>query len=362
MKENNDILEIIERYTKDKMSVDEKVAFEKELVSDEFLREQFQFSQIVDQMIIGNEAWKLKEQMTRDLYKPKSGIWSYLAISFFVVVSSVSLFVVFNKREDKKPIAISKIVVPKTFKQAEIKKTETAIVTKTKKVKEVRRNTSISSASPELKVASVQNLEPQKISVQSEVQSASPVNTVKELSQTVVAKVDPCVGLLGDVEFYTLASCKGQETGEIHLKAESIKGGKSPFSFKIGERSAEKYFDRLASGQYTLFIQDANNCLVENAKKVVVSEKKCVVKKEYVFNPEYDSSWPIPYDSDKQATSIKIHEKSGKAFYQSSVSASQPAEWRGESNTGLVLGMGLYFFTIEYADGSLDEGSIVISR
>ena len=102
--------------------------------------------------------------------------------------------------------------------------------------------------------------------------------------------------------------------------------------------------------------------MVENAKKVIVGEKKCAVRKEYVFNPEYDSSWPIPYDNEKQTSSFKILEKSGKVFFQTSVSASHPTEWKGESNTGLILGMGLYFFTIEYVDGSVDEGSIVVTR
>ena len=365
MKESNDILDTIERYTKNKMGVEEKVVFEKELATDESLRKQLQFSEIIDEMIIGNETWKLKEQMQKDLYSTTPKLGKYLAISVLMLATSAGLFVLFN-REDKVKVETPITVEPKAIKQAQkqVEISKKIIFSKTKLPVSKEHKTSVqaTSTTPEFKITSVQPEGDQTITVSSTAQVVASPNVASKQNVTLSVKQDPCASLVGDVEFYTIASCKGQETGEVRLKIETIKGGTAPFSFKLGEKSASGYFDRLAPGQYTLFIKDANNCLIENAQKVIVSEKKCVVKKEYIFNPEYDSSWPIPYDTEKQAIAIKILDKSGKVFYQSNVSTSHPAEWRGESNTGLVLGMGLYFFSIEYADGSFDEGSILVSR
>lgn len=366
MRESSETLDTIERYTKGKMNLEEKLAFEKELASNESLREQLAFSQIVDQMIIGNEALKLKGQMQKDLRKPKSRVWTYLAVSLFVMTTCAGLFVVFSKKEDKPKVASPVSIASKTTKEEEkqvaLQKPNIPTVTKTATVKEKKTSAQGQSITSEFKEASVQPAMVQDVSVPVSTQAVDPTNAVSKQSLATTSKVDPCASLVGDVEFYTSPSCKGQETGEVHLKVETVKGGLAPFTFKLGEKSAKNNFYGLASGQYSLFIKDANDCTIENRKKVIVGEKKCAERKEYVFNPEYDQSWPIPYDHEKVASNFKILEKGGKVFFQTSVSASHPIEWRGESNTGLVLGMGLYFFAIEYADGSVDEGSIVVTR
>lgn len=304
MKENSDILDKIELYSKGKMRLEEKLAFENELATDEALREQFEFSQIVDQMIIGNETLKLKEQMQKDLYNTKPKWGSYLAVSLFALVASAGLFMVFNIKNEKSQIEKSVVVVPKITKQVE-RQTETqksTVPTSNKKAMSQEKKTSVEAAtkSPEFKTVAIEPKEVQSVSVPVSAQIVSSPNATSKQSVTLPIKTTPNVDLTGKVE--------------------------TP---------------------------------VEHAPKMVESKKQ---QASYVYNPEYDSSWPIPFDADKQATSINILEKGGKVFFQSSVSASYPTEWKGESNTGLVLGLGLYFFTIEYADGSVDEGSIVVTR
>ena len=370
MKESNEILDRIELYSKGKMSLEEKLAFESELSSNDALRDQFEFSQIVDQMVIMGEALKLKEQMGKDLNKAKSKIWSYLTASVFVLATSAGLFYALNKEEEKMHVIVPISVIPKVAKQADNQKIkQTEIITPASPVavkpfikQEKKGNYSTSSTLSAPKSEPVFLPLPVEVPSSAPTQAVEPAKAVHESVKALVIDKDLCAGLIGQVEFYTVPSCRGQETGEVHLKAETVKGGHAPFSFTLGEKSSQKSFSQLASGQYSLFIRDANGCSVENSKKVVVGEKRCVDKKEYVFNPEYDLSWPIPYDTERQSVKIVIQEKGGKVFFQSAVSASHPAEWRGESNTGLMLSMGIYFFTIEYADGSVDEGSIVVSR
>ena len=366
MRESNETLDSIERYTKGKMSLDEKLVFEKELASNESLCEQLAFSQIVDQMIIGDETWKLKEQMQKDLYKSKYSIGKYLAISFFVLVTSAGLFMVFSKKEDKSEVATPASVAVKVRKQVEkkqaVQQSNTPTVSQIGSEQEKETSVKAQSITPESKVVSVQPELDQNVTALSSTQAVVAPNVVSKQNLAVVAKIDPCASLVGDVEFYTVASCVGEESGELHIKAESVKGGNAPFVFKLGERSAKTRFEQLPAGQYSLLIKDAKGCEVENVKKVMVGEKQCRKNKEYVFNPEYDPTWTIPYSKEKEAVSFKIVDKSGKLFYQTVVSAHQPTEWNGESNTGLILGMGLYFITIEYTDGSVDEGSIVVTR
>lgn len=305
MRENNDILDSIERYTKGKMGLEEKLVFEKELASDESLREQLEFSQIVDQMIIGNETWKLKEQMQKDLYKPKPKWGKYLAVSLFALVASAGLFFVFDKKEDKVKVASPVTVVSEKVKQAErqvdIQKKTVSAETKTAVIQEKKTSVETVTKTPEFETAVIEPNVVRTVFV-----SASVQTTV--LSPNMASKQS--------------VSLPDKTTSNVSLNDE------------VEPQS-------------------------EHAPKIVESKKQ---QASYVFNPEYDSSWPIPYDADKQATSIKILEKGGKVFFQTTVSASQPTEWKGESNTGLVLGMGIYFFTIEYADGSVDEGSIVVTR
>jgi hypothetical protein len=372
MSEYNDILDKIELYTKGKMSLDDKLAFEKDLANNASLREQLEFSQIVDQMVIGAETSKLKEQMQKDLYRTKPKMGKYLAVSLFVLMSSAGLFVLFNKKEDKAQVALPLTVVPKTIDKTEkrtgAQKNTFPVEAKVTVSQEKKTSSKATSGTTEYEVTSVQREVVQNPTAPSSATTIASPNAVAASNVesapklVAIAKADPCASLVGDVAFYTVASCLGEESGELHINVESVKGGTAPFTFKLGERSAKARFEQLPAGQYSLIVTDANGCVVENAKKVTVGEKQCRKNKEYAFNPEYDQVWTIPYNKNKEAASMKILDKNGKLFYQTAVSANHPTEWNGESNTGLVLGMGLYLFTIEYADGSLEEGSIVVTR
>jgi hypothetical protein len=386
MSEENKVLDRIERYSKGKMSLDETMAFEKELASDEALQKQLELSQIVDQIVVGAEALKLKDQMRKDLYQPKSGMRSYLAVSLLVVSAGVGSYFMLRQKEDTpnvlkqkealspssskvekaegipspNPSSMQSIpqenkAIGKTASIAPGSKTEGTTLVPTQEVTKPSEMASNTAAMPNVHAAESATAPVAPLSSATKTSASNPA-----IKQSLA--LDPCASLTGEVDFYTVPTCKGEETGEVHIKVETVKGGRAPFTFVLGEKSSQAHFEHLASGQYSLFIKDGNNCLAEHSKKVEVTEKSCRKNKEYVFNPEYDLAWSIPYDRSREATSLKIMEKSGKIYFQSTVSAYLPAEWKGESNTGLVLGLGLYFFTIEYSNGSVDEGTIVVTR
>ena len=370
MKESNEILDRIELYTTGKMSSVEKLAFEKELAANDGLRQQFEFSQLVDQMVIVGEASKLRKQMGKDLNKPNSRISTYLAAALIVAATCSGLYFLFNKNDEKVLVKAPVIIEEKVSLPEELKEEKTIVISepvskdgvKTSITQEKQVANNIEPTLPETNHTLVQPVTQNPGQTSGTIQPIEQPKAMMETPKTEMTKKDVCAGLIGEVEFYTVPSCKGQETGEVHLKSQTIKGGQAPFTITLGNKSGQNTFRQLAAGQYAVIIRDANGCSVENNKKAVVSEKRCVEKKEYVFNPEYDPSWPIPFDTEKNPQGFKVFDKSGKMFYQVPVSSFQPADWKGESNTGLVLGMGMYFFSIEYTDGSVDEGSIVVSR
>jgi hypothetical protein len=194
------------------MSLSEKLVFEKELASDASLREQLEFSRIVDQMIIENEAWNLKAQMQKDLYKPTSRIWPYLAVSLFVLTASVGLFAVFSKKEDKQKVATPAPIASKTTndeaKPVVLQKSSSPTVTKTATVKEKETSVTVQTTSSEFKVASVEPSMVHNISTPVLTQAVGSSNVASKPTLAVVAKVNPCASLVGDVEFYTTHSCK----------------------------------------------------------------------------------------------------------------------------------------------------------
>ena len=90
---DNEILERIESYVRGDMSEVEKTAFEKEINTDPALNELVQLSIISEEIVVGYEVLKLKEQMQKDLNKPKSFSWKlYTGLLFLISVPTALYF------------------------------------------------------------------------------------------------------------------------------------------------------------------------------------------------------------------------------------------------------------------------------
>jgi hypothetical protein len=364
MSSNTEMLEKIDLYFRGKLAPEEKEAFEKQMASDPELKTKMEISKIVDQMIVGKEAWNLKEQMKKDLNKPKSGSGKYMLILALLMTVSGIVFLFFNKEKNQTKISnyiqqqatpslpleikdktitssgkhaqsMSKIIQPKIakYKTTISTKADTTMLPKSEKIK--------------TRIANFPFMDSK--------------NEPLKQDSVIIKKINPCEGLRPEVESFVMPSCKGAETGEIHVNPETVKGGTPPYIFLLEDRKSSANFDRLSAGSYQLTIVDANNCTVHSNKGIVVPEKTCT-QKQYVFNPEYDGSWEIPYARDKRPVKFLILDKGGRIFYGSQVIEFLPGGWNGESSTGSTLEMGVYFFEITYADGSIDHGSILISR
>lgn len=372
MNSDNTILEKIDRYTRGVMESEELDLFEQEIATDEQLQRKIELSMIVDQMVVAKEALKLKEQMRKDLYKSKPNWGAYLGIALVGVTMVGGALWAYQHGQERnndivqvgpvndvsiknKPIETT-VAVPSPKTEAEASQTNLPVQKSVDKAPLLPSHNSnqVLGAKAEQAVPPVERPNDPKVLVKPEEK--------KEAHPNVGVVINPCAGLQPHVEFSVVSSCKGEETGEVHIHSETVKGGKAPYNFVLGDKQSHMSFDKLGTGYYDLWIKDAQNCQVASELKVFVPEKNCKIPQQYIFNPDYDHSWSIPYDKDKKPMRIVIQEKGGRVFYQSAVSDFQPAEWNGDSNTGLVLSMGLYFLTIEYADRTVEEANIVITK
>jgi len=360
MTEETNILEQIDRYLEGSMDMEESAIFEVRLAADNELASLLEASQLTEQVVIGHEALKIKEQMAKDLAKPKSNVRNYLiGAVLFACIGTGAYFSQNDRKEEsaslpnemvKSTEKTVNVVLPETVPSKGEKKQTTSI--SPKKVK------TISAVGEPTYFALDEATNPKVDAV---------LETTDEKNKGVsiaIPKTDPCEGVKIEFDYYTTPSCKGESVGEIHVKSETIKGGISPYKFSVNKdaNSESGNFSNLSAGTYQLTVKDANECVTLHSKNALVLEKTCTSTKEFSYNPTYDATWSIPYDTNKKPKSIKILDKNGREVFQSNVLDFSPAEWNGESNTGLAIGVGYHLYFIEYADGSIDKGSLTILR
>jgi len=365
MSSGSEIIEKVELYSRGKMSYEERASFEEELASNEQLQKSLELSMLADELVIAQEALKLKEQMRKDLYKSKLN-WNSYALALLIALGGSICGYYYLSSKDSSPSTHVSSRHDLSANEKQSYETEVAPLLKSDKKadKTDKRPEKQTVISQDLQASeSFADNKPQVLSQPGLGLKDSIFNEEQKRNNSpVLVPVDPCIDLKGEVKFTVTASCKGKETGEVRVYPETVKGGKQPYTFMLNEEQSLSHFDRLSSGTYKLKIKDARNCIVESTYNVVVPEQICRTPKAYIFNPEYDRAWAVPYDRDKDPVSFVLIDKSGKVYYQSKVQSYQPAEWSGESNMGLDLGIGLYFFTIEYSDGSIDDGTVTVTR
>lgn len=377
MSEETQIWEQIDRYLTGEMNQTERDVFENAIASDEQLAEQVEASKLVSEVVIGYEVLKLKTQMTKDLSKPKNNLGKYgLGLLAILAVTGVAYFGL-RAPTSKPRSASSEITSPVAHtvdvKPAEVKTPETSAVAvlspkeaKDSNLLTKKENTNQKVAEkPQKEITEHKEVVVSQKSAEEPNKHKASKEETKEIPSQPLKKIDVCEGLSIQMDLYTSASCKGAHTGAIHVKTQTVKGGQAPYAFST---DAEHFADAsslvgLEAGTYTVFVKDANACKLQYPNTVVVKEIACAEPmKEFTYNPGYDPAWVIPYDTHKNAKSIKIFDKSGREVFSAMVNNGIPSDWNGESNTGLNIGMGSHPYMIAYTDGTIEKGTIMIVR
>lgn len=373
------IWEQIDRYLSGSMTAKEQELFKATMASDEQLAEMVEASQIANEVVIGHEVLKLKDQMSKDLKKPKS-LGTHIGIALLLVTTMVAGGAYFINRlqEPPKDDKSSTQVQTKTIAQ-----NDSAAGLKDQKAPEkIFQKKEVLTPSTQENVASNKKKD-QKDAEKSTVKSTEvEVSTDKQIvdqeknsavkreettipkERPVPEKVDVCSGTIA-LTLYTSPSCVNEHTGSIHINTQTVTGGKAPYRFSVhadGDFSTSDIVG-LPAGNYTIYIKDANACSYTYKQVATIHQIACRdARKEYTYHLAHDPAWKIPYQADKTAKSISIVNKAGQEVYASSVYNGSPEEWNGESNTGLQVSLGYHVYTIVYIDNTVEQGSIIIVK
>lgn len=381
MTDDLQIWEQIDRYLSGTMTAKEQEFFKANMASDEQLAEMVEASQIANEVVVGHEVLKLKDQMSKDLQKPKTSGASFgVAILLLTsIVAGGAYFISTLQRPEeaaRQSVLVQQQSLPSKDSSARqeapresniqalkqepaapsVKGTTVAKndVKTDKVVEKPTHGPTVVEATPDKQVASA----PQT-SIQGKKVEATPSKP-----NPTVEKTDACSGAIV-LSLQTSPSCIGESTGSIHINNQTVTGGKAPYRFAIhadGDFSSGD-ITGLASGSYTLYIKDANACAYTYKHTATVAQIACRdAKKEFTYHLAHDPAWKIPYHADKTARSITITNKAGQDVYHSQVYNGSPEEWNGESNTGLQVSLGYHVYTIVYNDNTVDQGSIIIVK
>lgn len=186
-----------------------------------------------------------------------------------------------------------------------------------------------------------------------------PVPTEEERKEEQnMSATDLCEGVKIQAGYVVLTSCVHKATGSIVVEKFSLYGGKAPYTISIDGKRYQQDLEigKLASGNYTLYIADANNCIT-TYDNIEVHEENCL--RDYVFAPAFGEQWEIPAVTSGR---IVIYNKYGKVVKSSQLYAGYKNTWDGRDDNGTELPMGNYKYLIEYPDGRIESGNVAIVK
>lgn len=185
-------------------------------------------------------------------------------------------------------------------------------------------------------------------------------NKVSTQAETNI-KTSPCDNTTITANIETSPTCIGEANGNIAINSSSIKGGLSPYIFKLNNTDYQSvsYFDELKEGQYQLTIKDKNGCILVLNENV--ESKKCFKELNFSFNPQLGESWTYQPEINS-AYLVKVISSNGQIVWQTNNQAEQEINWQAISNTGQDISSGMYVYEINFANGQTLHGTITILR
>jgi hypothetical protein len=178
-------------------------------------------------------------------------------------------------------------------------------------------------------------------------------------NESVATIANPCVGIRIKAYVEEGRPCIGAEDGYLNLK--DVRGGKAPYQFSINKQrfQEDSKFAGLKSGEFDVFVKDANDCETVVYEKYSLKSKNCSQIAEHVFNPQV-GTWEVPNKMDK-AGELDIFDKDGQRIFFKHFVKSENITWSGTANSGELLLPGVYIYRINYSDGVVEQGRITIT-
>ena len=379
-KENH--INLIERYLDGEMSYEEVSVFEAELLSNNALREELEFYQLANSVIVENKIAEVKE-VIREVAAEYSGKKDTDSFHKKIIGAGVTLLLIgsvffFGKhyfwqdeetktQTGNKKHSIQMEVLPETVPDRTLapdnSKTEKNSTiglddTPNTTTRVHKKLAPVDTLSVSDTLAVIQGKESLKSESHTEKNPANSnphsFNVDHDASLDGSSpEPDKCIGVSITARTDVRHTCAGKNEGRIQLK--NVQGGTAPYHFQLssGEESAHGLFADLEEGSYTVRIRDSHQCeLVQN---IELKAERC--RLELYLDPV--SGNPVVFPKYEKEGVLTIFDKQGNLKLEKRIPENQRYEWFGEGNTGRV-DPGYYLFIIRYDNGIVQNGSITV--
>ncbi len=164
---------------------------------------------------------------------------------------------------------------------------------------------------------------------------------------------DKCVNVTITAGSDVKHTCTGRNEGRIRMT--NVKGGTAPYHFQLssGEENETGIFSDLGAGFYSVRVRDSHQC--EFVQHIELRAERC--RLDLYLDPV--SGRPVVLPEYGKAGVLTIFDKQGNLRLEKRIFENQQYEWYGEGNTG-SLAPGYYLFIINYEDGAVQNGSITV--
>jgi len=377
MRSDNKYTQLIEQYLDGEMSSQELLAFQKELGNNVALKQELEFYQLANTVIIQNKISSIKDTINaiKEDYKIKRKnrqICKVIIITTALILALGGIYYWLSKPAPKKTEKVikqinvlptdsttasqngidgkRKIQIEESNDEVEIKKENTRIPAK--KISRINhsKDTLVLSYIDRSTDSDInQNQQPSDTVAfyKNHKVSTSPENTSVKTTvcDKVIISANPRIN----------ASCIGKHEGKIAVSA--ISGGSAPYTYTLstGENNTNGVFYNLNPGTYQVEIMDKNHCMGK-LENIVIKEERC--KLDLYFEPA--SGNPVSFPIYEKAGVLSIFDKSGNTIFSTRIEFKQRFEWQGNTNSG-ILNPGYYPFIIKFEDGSMQSGSITVT-
>ena len=378
MENQEHIFDRIDSYINREMNSAERTQFELDLSSESTLKAKYEATLASNALFFYKEGVELKTDIKKLISekKKKTKLVNASLTALGLIFLGTAAFLYF--KENSSPTQKEEKSIPSSKNTP----TETTQTSSSIPNAPIKTNTDTSKSldpNPEKKkteITPVLNKIPVEISTQDD-QEPEPVTTItKDLKPVSNQKEDvkpnslttpqiatnPCEEVEIKASITSKASDYDLVNGSIHIKAESITGGKSPYKYSLDnkEKGSSFVFYNQKSGAHKVKIYDANNCESKEFS-VVIAQTNCLSEYSKTFHIEREEDWEIPYNKEaNQEATFSLYNEGGKIVYDKKLDSFEIATWNGISTNGSKAPIGIYHFNINYSNGDKCTGSVTV--
>lgn len=369
MNHNDNTYDLIDQYLQGDLAEDHP--FVQQIVDDEELALEVEVRKLIPDAVVDYRlmeveklvASKRTEFLGQDAFKWKKLFWA-------LPVVLVGTLAYFSLSETKEVAVISNEKGSVTEAVSAIQKEEKQQIEVVQEKKQVLGSNKISK--PKVVIGSTDEVKNEPVTIIEEnpyvlledkkelpIVNSEKIENLVSKNESVPTPANPCLGVRMKAYVEEGRPCKGNEEGFLNLK--DVRGGKAPYHYSINKQhfQEDSKFGGLKSGEYDVYVKDANDCQTLVYEKYALKSKNCNQIVEHVFNPHV-STWDVPNHVEK-AGELDVFDRTGQRIFVRPFDKSEKIVWGGTANSGELLQPGVYIYSIKYSDGVVEQGRITIA-